>query len=581
MKKFLAILVSIMLVLSLSVFALAAASDNVITIDNAVNGETYTAYKIFDVTYSGTGEGGTPAAAPNPDQTHLHSAYTYTITNTDEWWSDIIGSETADANGVYTAHDLTFKPTSPTGTYIVEPTANFDPADFAAFLNGVSKTGKTVADSDVAASGTATLEVGNSGDGYYFVDTSLGSVCSLDTTEPNATIREKNSTTTQNKTVKEDSTSTYGDKNDADFGQTVEYKTEIVIGKNQSNVVFHDIMQSQLALDTSSIAVYTDAECTTPLSSSNYTVYTAEGSTIPADAKYTGDTFAIAFDNTYTEALTADTTLYVVYTATLTPNAIVGDQASLAMDAGNDNKSSVTYGDSQRTTWDWTRTYTWDFDVYKYTGEIAAASTEYATLEDYADAEAATAAGFARNTDTEDVENDGAHYWVKTTAASNGTPLANASFQLSKGATVLEFVEVSTNVYRLATADDAAADKITTITTDGTGRFTLQGLDADTYTLTETAAPDGYNMLKDPVTVVIDSNTDTAQGTDGSSQSATMTLTQDGTTVDEVRIQNQSGSELPSTGGIGTTIFYIVGAVLVLGAAIILIAKRRSAVAEA
>ena len=582
MKKFIAILISVMLVLSLSVVAFAesdgpaapAAPTYSITIDNAVNGETYTAYKIFDVTYSGTNaDPGTLPAAPNADPRHLSENYSYTITSSSEWWNVIVGSATADASGVYTANGLTFTPTSPTGTYIVEEAPGFDAAALAALLNQ-NTTGKTAAASQTASGTTVTLDVTTAGAGYYFVDTSLGSLCSLDTTEPTATIREKNTTTSEDKTVKEDSSTNYGDKNDVDLGQTVEFQTEVVIGKHQSNVVFHDIMQSQLALDPTSIKVYTDSSLSTELASTNYTIYTAAASTIPADAKYTGDTFAIAFTNAYTEALAADTTLYVVYTATLTPDAIVGDQAGLAMDAGNDNKASVTYGDNQRTEWDWTRTYTWGCDVYKYTGDMTPAATEYAAQSAYTDAEAAAADGFSLNAERTGTDD----YWVKTTAASDGTPLADATFELRRtnDGSPIAFVDLGNNVYRLAVAGDTTT--VTAITTDSTGRFTLQGLDADTYYLVETAAPAGYNMLKDPIQVVIDSNSDSAQTTQNN---GSITLRQNGDEVDEIDVQNNTGSELPSTGGIGTYIFYIAGAILVLGAAIVLIARKRSAATEA
>ena len=180
MKKFLAILISVMLVLSLSVVAFAesdgpaapAAQSYSITIDNAVNGETYTAYKIFDVTYSGTNaDPGTLPAAPNADPRHLSENYSYTITNSSEWWNVIVGSATADASGVYTANGLTFTPTSPTGTYIVEEATGFDAAALAALLNQ-NTTGKTAAASQTASGTTVTLDVTTAGAGYYFVDTS-------------------------------------------------------------------------------------------------------------------------------------------------------------------------------------------------------------------------------------------------------------------------------------------------------------------------------------------------------------------------------------------------------------------------
>ena len=117
------------------------------------------------------------------------------------------------------------------------------------------------------------------------------------------------------------------------------------------------------------------------------------------------------------------------------------------------------------------------------------------------------------------------------------------------------------NVYRVATTGET--DTVTEITTDATGKFTIEGLDADTYYLTETAAPAGYNKLAGPVTIVIGEN-GVVNGTTEAPQG-----------VDEVKVLNQSGTELPSTGGMGTTIFYIIGAVLVLGAVVLLITKKR------
>ena len=104
---------------------------------------------------------------------------------------------------------------------------------------------------------------------------------------------------------------------------------------------------------------------------------------------------------------------------------------------------------------------------------------------------------------------------------------------------------------------------VTEITTDATGKFTIKGLDADTYYLTETAAPAGYNKLAGPVTIVIGEN-GVVNGTTEAPQG-----------VDEVKVLNQSGAELPSTGGIGTTIFYVLGGVLVVGAAVLLVTKKR------
>ena len=142
--------------------------------------------------------------------------------------------------------------------------------------------------------------------------------------------------------------------------------------------------------------------------------------------------------------------------------------------------------------------------------------------------------------------------------------LSGATFTLSKdaeGSNPIALVSEGNNVYRVAKTGETGT--VTEITTDATGKFTIQGLDADTYYLTETAAPAGYNKLAGPVTIVIGAN-GVVNGTTEAPQG-----------VDEVKVLNQSGTELPSTGGMGTTIFYVLGSVLVLAAVVLLVTKKR------
>ena len=98
----------------------------------------------------------------------------------------------------------------------------------------------------------------------------------------------------------------------------------------------------------------------------------------------------------------------------------------------------------------------------------------------------------------------------------------------------------------------------TVLTTGENGKIEIDGLDADTYYLREVEAPAGYNKLAEDKKVTITGATDETTYT---------------TVV--TKINNQSGTELPSTGGIGTTIFYIVGGVLVVGAVVLLVTKKR------
>lgn len=137
------------------------------------------------------------------------------------------------------------------------------------------------------------------------------------------------------------------------------------------------------------------------------------------------------------------------------------------------------------------------------------------------------------------------------------TPLAGAGFTLYTD-------EECTTAVTLSLVEGTRYQKdadgtVTEILTGATGKFEIEGLAQGTYYLKETTTPAGYNTCGN-VTVVI--------GEEGA-------LTQDGKTTTEVSILNNAGAVLPETGGIGTTIFYIIGGILLVGAAVLLITKRR------
>ncbi len=117
------------------------------------------------------------------------------------------------------------------------------------------------------------------------------------------------------------------------------------------------------------------------------------------------------------------------------------------------------------------------------------------------------------------------------------------------------------------------------VISDANGKIKVTGLQEGTYTFTEIQAPDGYNLLKQPITVVIESNADGLTNLDqfawskGAASSSNVTVDANGTFKFEV--VNEKGSTLPETGGIGTTIFYILGAILVVGCGIVLVSRKR------
>lgn len=187
---------------------------------------------------------------------------------------------------------------------------------------------------------------------------------------------------------------------------------------------------------------------------------------------------------------------------------------------GNDNTTHLTYGNNNESNTSKTHTLTYEIKVLKYTKTI---------------------------------EN----------------PLANAKFSLfnqETGGTVYKLVQkTGSTKYRLAMTDE---DGIIEIKTNDSGKFSIQGLKPGVYWLEETAAPKGYNKLAKRIEVEI--KQDGTLIVDKKSKDET------NLPISQVNVENKSGTVLPSTGGMGTTMIYLVGAVLVLGSGIVLASKRRA-----
>lgn len=246
-------------------------------------------------------------------------------------------------------------------------------------------------------------------------------------------------------------------------------------------------------------------------------------------------------------AIDKNTIVTVDYTATLNENAVIG------LD-GNPNKVDLTYSNNPnksgngendntgKTPEETVVAFTYELDVTKYLGD----------KNKLADDKEGTKAGFK---------------------------LSNADG--SKWATV-------ENMKIAGWVDDIK--DATEVTTDATGIFKFIGLDDGTYVLHETKTPAGYNTMA-PLELKIVANTVQCQDYMESEEHDTPDevftklelkigeTTTNGTTSDGIvktDIINQKGSSLPSTGGIGTTMFYVGGGVLVAGAGVLLITKKRA-----
>lgn len=175
-------------------------------------------------------------------------------------------------------------------------------------------------------------------------------------------------------------------------------------------------------------------------------------------------------------------------------------------------------------------------------------------------------------------------YKLKTTKVDgkDNTKLAGAKFKLQR-TTDKKWLKVTTDGKVNEWVDNV--DNADELESDSNGVFTIVGLDSGIYKLLETKAPDRYNKLNNPLTVVLTATTVNNQTWAGTPKQA---LTAIDVSVDNVpgtgnidegsasiTVANNKGSQLPETGGIGTTIFYVVGVVLMLGAGVLLITKRR------
>ena len=506
-KKIAAIMLSVMMVLGMASVVSAegtttsgtsTANTGKITINNAIPGQTYKIYRILELeSFSGK-----PSTTPVPTGAAAGN-YAYKVA---KGWDTFI--TTGEGQEYLEIKDGYVNWKGETGEAHIAEFAKKALAYANNTSNNISNNGYVT-----VTEGATEVAFNDLALGYYLVDSSVGTLCSLNTTATDVEIQEKNSVPSVDKLVQEDSkenetTKGYGKENTADIGQIVKFKTTITVQPGAQNYVLHDKMGQGLTFEDNSVSVVK----LTGSKEENFTEYTIKKSNDQTSSITDGCTFEIALNPTYCDTVTTSENIVVTYSAILNKDAVVGKTD----DAKNQNDTWLSYGDKSTTTHSTTTTKTFELPVLKYTMKN---STE--------------------------------------------TPLAGATFTLSKknnGAEPIKLVSGENNTYRVAMTDET--DTVTAVTTTDSGEFTIKGLDADTYYLTETKQPAGYNKLKDPVTVVI-------------AEDGTITVGTNKTPVAEVKVQNNTGTTLPTTGGSGTSLIYFLGAVLALGSSVVLITKKR------
>ncbi len=159
---------------------------------------------------------------------------------------------------------------------------------------------------------------------------------------------------------------------------------------------------------------------------------------------------------------------------------------------------------------------------------------------------------------------------TKVDASNGNAPLAGAGFKLYSDSECNNEIsltyDISKSAYRPVKGEEKGEEMVSAETT---GIFNIVGLDAGTYYLKETTVPDGYNeMSPNPLTVTI-----SATHVETTGETASVTLAQESTMQNN--IENKKGSTLPSTGGMGTTVIYTAGVIMVVVAGVLLVVKKR------
>lgn len=444
MKKFktlASVVLVMMMILSMMVPVMAqtvgtaTTGTGTITISNAAKGETYSVYKLFDASVTGTTGGSI--------------AYTGTIP---ESLKDYFEADTA-------------------GNISVK-----DGVDEDNLFDALGTWAETATATASAECDGTTLVFAGLAYGYYVVTTTQGDAAiTVTSTNPNAEIVDKNSTTAV------DSLTKTVDTDNVSFGDTVTY-----------TVKFKTSNYYGAGTAAKKVVSYT-IEDTLPSFLSNVTVTSIKvgGTAITTQQFDTDKKIVIDWysDGAFLYANGAE--VEITYTAVVTESAAIRTANKNTVTV-TPNLEGDTNGEAKTASDD---IYTYDFQIKKVDG--------------------------------------------------SGNVLAGATFKLP----FYVKATATANTYNYAVAGEGLTNEVTT---DSTGLIKINGVASANYSIEETKAPAGYNMLTEAKSVTV---------------STTETVT--------LEVVNNAGTELPSTGGIGTTIFYCVGGIMAVGAFVLLITKKR------
>lgn len=569
-KKALALLMALVMSLSLLTVTALATGTGKITIENATAGMEYKLYKVFDASYIGGTAGDTkPAGA------------TYTIKSTDPWYSLV----SASGSPFMLKEDPTI-----TGTYIVS-IAEGNQETAATWFQSVDASSLTATQTKTPTnSNTVTFD--GLDKGYYYIKSGVGATVTLTHANETRTVIDKNqqpgwgtdpdSTKPGGKFIKTGANGAgteYGTLGTADIGGKLDYKIDIFSATNYQGdkmikeYIIEDTESPAVFMHFSTIKVWVNGteltkgwvEGVDETSERSHAI----GSSATATSKDDADWYVENADN-------ADSKFSIHI------NWLNDDGTFKFDNNGKPNVIKITYEGVLKS----------KGVVYGDNGNVNTAtlyvlpngSTTRAQVGNRSEATAVTYSG---------------ELFKYTTENGAKKPLAGAEFTITRtGETKpLAFYpsQAYAGVYYLANEENWKSDhvdnsdpskeesmKVTTLVTPADGMIIIRGLAGGEYTVTETKAPDGYNKLTAPIKLPLEQGGNATAGVKVTD--VNKTLAANGSplstpaafqNVHVKEIENNMGTVLPETGGIGTTLFITLGALAVIGTGLFLVTNKR------
>lgn len=520
MKKLMAALLAVAMVCAMAIPAFAAGTgSNTLTINGTTEGHTYEAYQVFTGDLKG------------------------------KVLSNIVWGNGVNGDDIRNDPDL---PSSLSGlssaAALAAELAKLSPSsdEVNAFAEVVSKHLSTNKYTSTESGTTYTID--NLPDGYYFIKDAtvsmpVGATYSryMLNIVNSVTIKAKDTSVTLDKQIKHNETGEWGVVGDNQIGDTVEFRTITTVpdttGYKSYTYAIHDTMSPELTSN-----VKTDSDITIKVNDSTVLDSTYYDVTVDPTNSNTFTVSVMIIDAVKAGVLHANDKLYTYYTGVLNESAKIYDKGCQDNEAYLEYSNNPTSGGTGETP---------KKKVYDWTFKVDATKVDGA------------------NPDT---KLEGAVFVLSKVSGldlepnKNGNPTKN----LDK---LIELVDNNNGTYTVATTTTTTTY---TMTTPTGGKISIKGLDDETkYYLYETKAPDGYNALTAPVEIKITDNTYDIIGNQIVTQPNVVVNEYNATSGVGFNVENNAGTTLPGTGGIGTTIFYVIGGGLMVAAAILLITKKR------